>query len=61
MIKKDYRKQIVDLNRENDKLRYQLNTEKEKVAFLALFAADIDIDEMFSPEESIPEEEMING
>ena len=52
MIKKDYRKQIADLNRENDKLRHQLNTEKEKVAFLALLTSDINIDEMFDSNQS---------
>ena len=51
MIIKDTKKRILELTRENDRLRAKLEKEHEKVQFLVLLTADIDLDALTDEED----------
>lgn len=46
MIIKDMKARLLELTRENGRLRAQLENEREKLQFLGLLAADVDLDEL---------------
>ena len=46
MIIKEMKTRILELTRENGRLRAQLENEREKLQFLGLLAADVDLDEL---------------
>ena len=50
-ILKTVRQQLLEERRKNEALTAQLAKEKEKVQFLGLLAADVDIDELMNEEE----------
>ena len=50
-ILKSVRQQLLEERRKNEALTAALAKEREKVQFLGLLAADVDIDELMSDEE----------
>ena len=50
-ILKTVRQQLLEERRKSEALMAQLAKEKEKVQFLGLLAADVDIDELMNEEE----------
>ncbi len=50
-ILKTVRQQLLEERRKSEALTAQLAKEKEKVQFLGLLAADVDIDELMNEEE----------
>ena len=52
MIYKNMQTRLAEAQRDNEQLRAELAAEHEKVQFLALLAADIDIDTLMTEEEA---------
>ena len=50
MIIKEMKTRILELTRENGRLRAQLENEREKLQFLGLLTADVDLDELTDEE-----------